>query len=822
MRRERNPDTPTPPIISMTAEPQRPQLVMRLDDLSGLPEPEPPEGYLVRHFQPGDAQAWCDVIAASFGGERTLESFEKSMRGDPAFRPERIWLAFRGDKAAATASAWRRLKFGPDAGYLHMVGCKPECTGKGLGRAVSLAALRQMAREGRSAAVLETDDFRLPAIRLYLRLGFKPFIVHENQPDRWRRIFEALGRPELAEEFAAELNAEPWSPEPPAQDAFDLSRFATRRIWNAGRPHKGGRTGGGDIDCLGDESLYRGRALGEAGCSLAEVPAGADQPFTLWFRCGEQGLPAGASVLFAVRGQRPLGAAVQAKDPRAPGYLELAGPPHAALSPYMMGFRVDDGALRPGDRVELHIGRTAGFEWTPLAHKIEFKVIVQTHPAEPQMRLPEPVVVRVQPGEPESADVFVHPTPRGDRVRVVVSARDEHDNRVPLDGTAALQAGDETVDALMVNGLAQGELPAPAAAVRVRAKLPKVKGAFRSNPCVPGQELRLFIGDLHAHDFLNEAEGYSDEVYRWAIEDKALDFLSVPLQSHSYHDNERWLLCKYMNERFLDEGRFVTFLAFEWQHSHYGDKVIHFLNGDQPYLPLDDPRYASPAGLYEALRGSDALVISHHPGYELDRHVPGTDWSAVETDVDRLVEIWSMHGSSEGYDPADRPLRAPCAANTAMAALRRGVRVGLVAGSDTHSARPGGAVKEPLAYYPGGLCAVWAEALTRRALFDALRARRTYALTRGRIVLDFRVNDAWMGSEIPFADRVRIRVKAWGQSDIGRVEIMKNAAAWKTLNLGYEEADLEFEDELSEPAFYHCRITQMDGELAVCSPVWVG
>ena len=86
-----------------------------------------------------------------------------------------------------------------------------------------------------------------------------------------------------------------------------------------------------------------------------------------------------------------------------------------------------------------------------------------------------------------------------------------------------------------------------------------------------------------------------------------------------------------------------------WNEYHFiarGNHVIHYLGGDQPYLPVDDSRYDTPAKLYAALRGSDALVIGHHPGYPLDEHVPGTDYAAIETDVEILTEIWSMHGSS--------------------------------------------------------------------------------------------------------------------------------------------------------------------------------
>jgi hypothetical protein len=373
----------------------------------------------------------------------------------------------------------------------------------------------------------------------------------------------------------------------------------------------------------------------------------------------------------------------------------------------------------------------------------------------------------------------------------------------------------------MVSGIAKCTLGAvghsPIRAV-VDLASPPLQGV--SNPSVETQNLQLYVGDLHCHDYLSEAEGYSDEVYRWAIQERRLDFCSVVPQTHGWLDNETWTIARYMNERYLDEGRFVTWLGFEWQHSGYGDKVVHYLGGDQPYLPVDDRRYSTLAYLYEALRASDAFVIGHHPGYALGEWVPGADLSQAETDVERLVELWSMHGSSEGYDPADRPLIG-AVGETVMDALRSGVRLGFVAGSDTHSGRPGGSAKEPRPYW-GGLAAVWAENLTRRSVFRALQARHTYALTQARIVMKMTVNGALMGSEIPACDRAGLCIDAWTPGSIRHVQVLKNTRLLRTFAPGGDECHIQLEDQTGGPALYHCRVVQTDGELAVCSPVWVG
>ena len=156
-----------------------------------------------------------------------------------------------------------------------------------------------------------------------------------------------------------------------------------------------------------------------------------------------------------------------------------------------------------------------------------------------------------------------------------------------------------------------------------------------------------------------------------------------------------------------------------------------------------------------------------------------------------------------------------------MAALRNGLRLGFVAGSDTHSARPGGSAKEPRPYW-GGLCAVWAEQLTRRSLFEALRARRTYALTGARIALQFTVNGARMGSELPAAVRCELVGEVWAPEGIAEIRFLRNGATVYSEKPGARQARVEWVDDAPEPAFYHCRVTQTDGHLAVCSPVWVG
>ncbi len=193
----------------MSADPvnnQSPQLVMCREQLSELPGLCSPGGFCVRAFQEGDAVWWDRILSEAFGWVSAEGGgFEMRMRSDPSFRPERVWFVCRGDEPVGSASAWPGLEYGQEAGVLHYVGVIKRELGHGLGSLVSLAALHQMVREQRTHALLRTDDCRLPAIRLYLKLGFAPFLIHENQRQRWYDIFQEMQRTDLVTVFDRQL-----------------------------------------------------------------------------------------------------------------------------------------------------------------------------------------------------------------------------------------------------------------------------------------------------------------------------------------------------------------------------------------------------------------------------------------------------------------------------------------------------------------------------------------------------------------------------------------------------------------------------------------
>ncbi|SRR5260370_26961955 len=162
---------------------------MRRKSLEDLPDQEVPDGLELRTFRVGDEAAWAKLMTGAIG-DWDEESTGRLFLGDPGVNAEGIFLLVSGDDYVATATDKRRPE--SDAGYLHMVAVAPSYRGRGLGRCISLAALLHMRERGCEQAVLDTDDFRLAAIRTYLGIGFVPEMVGADHAERWRAIFAEI------------------------------------------------------------------------------------------------------------------------------------------------------------------------------------------------------------------------------------------------------------------------------------------------------------------------------------------------------------------------------------------------------------------------------------------------------------------------------------------------------------------------------------------------------------------------------------------------------------------------------------------------------
>jgi mycothiol synthase len=174
-----------------SGEASQPQLFMRQPDLSDLPPALPLEpGYVLRRAVPADHEQLAGLLSEAFGDSWDAQRVAGEFSAGNGVEDTYVVAAPAG--VVATAAARRLPDRYPDAGYVHYVGARISERGKRLGEVVTRRVLVHFAAEGLHQAVLETDDFRLPAIWTYLRLGFVSEPRAADDVVRWSRVLRNL------------------------------------------------------------------------------------------------------------------------------------------------------------------------------------------------------------------------------------------------------------------------------------------------------------------------------------------------------------------------------------------------------------------------------------------------------------------------------------------------------------------------------------------------------------------------------------------------------------------------------------------------------
>ena len=171
---------------------------------SGLPQlrmvyagPRPPEPgpelappYARTPFAPGDESRWLALLHGDGEGGLGPWTLQRLRLDVLAFLvPGTQWFIWCGDAIAAGAGVYERS---PAAWEVGWVATHPAHRGRGLGQHVVAAAVDSALRLPSRPVWLFTDDHRLPALGLYLRLGFVPDCHHPSHQGRWQRLLGHL------------------------------------------------------------------------------------------------------------------------------------------------------------------------------------------------------------------------------------------------------------------------------------------------------------------------------------------------------------------------------------------------------------------------------------------------------------------------------------------------------------------------------------------------------------------------------------------------------------------------------------------------------
>ncbi|MBI5687774.1 MAG: hypothetical protein HZC54_22105 [Verrucomicrobia bacterium] len=382
---------------------------------------------------------------------------------------------------------------------------------------------------------------------------------------------------------------------------------------------------------------------------------------------------------------------------------------------------------------------------------------------------------------------------------------------------------DHDVFVASLRGFGSATRPAQFAAVDDLGKVTPADADAEQKPLprewnVGGKIYRLLLGDTHRHTDISQcSNGYDGSLqdgYRYAINAYKLDWLAI-----SDHDQDilkhrsdriarpRQDYAWWRSEKYCDlysiPGRFLALYGYEHGGSYQqrgGHKnIISDVRGRS--VREDD----SPEELFRVLANSGCIAIPHQLADAGSR----MDWDKWNKEHERVAEIFQVRGNYEFAD-CPRAARIMTPGNFMWDALAKGVRIGIIASSDhgqTHIANAG----------------VWATDFSRKAILDALRARRTFGGTT-KVSIQTRIGGKPQGEEIEVTAAPKIEAKLAAAEPLALVQVVRDGQFVYTSKPNATEATFTFTDPALKPgqsAYYYVRAQVGTNDLAWTSPIWV-
>lgn len=508
--------------------------------------------------------------------------------------------------------------------------------------------------------------------------------------------------------------------------------------------------------------------LGNVKSSLTgKVVAGSFQTMSVRYTAGYSGIDDTGSLKFVMRYATDCGAP-QFNDPQAANYTTAVASNGARLQlrydvkdnirPWgkTIHVKVLQGYLREDDTITLTMGdRSQGSPgWrtqTFLEDTWELRVLVDRFATYVYEPVPKPPLLNIVAGTPvKLVAVAASRMKPGSRVTIRCKLEDAWGNPVGKPWKETRDGLDDGVHRLDVTD-------------------DGTSLTAQTNPIVvsPDGKQRLFWADLHGQSEETIGTNTIEQYFKFGRDVSFLDACAHQGNDFQITD-EFWSEIQETTNRFNRAGRYVTFPGWEWSGNTAlgGDRNVLFLENGGPIhrssralvMPDEarDDVSSDVESLFKRMHDSkrEVMLVPHVGGRfaDLNRH---------DEQLEPNIEVHSAWGTFEWM---------------LEDAFRLGYRVGIVANSDGHKGRPG-------ASYPGastfgsygGLTGIVAEKLDRQHVWDAYQARRVYATTGARIVLDVSLDDGTpMGSVVDWSPErgpVQFRFQANGTAPIERIEI---------------------------------------------------
>lgn len=352
----------------------------------------------------------------------------------------------------------------------------------------------------------------------------------------------------------------------------------------------------------------------------------------------------------------------------------------------------------------------------------------------------------------------------------------------------------------------------------------------------PAKTLHAFIGEMHGHTNLSDGQPDIDTYFRNIRDIAKLDFAAISDHDHGGVGHptlwagspSKWDLIRAKVKEYNHPGTFSTLLAYERDsYPFYNNMVIYFRSHDGELIRGVRDGELTEQELSNILAREDIIAIPH----DTYAFSAGCDFLTLPRElILPMIEIYSRADAAEYMDhPASDQIVA-CEGGYWQDALRRGAKMGVIAGSDSHNGTNGQVVESK--GYPGmypGVTGVWAEENTPEAIFDAIRQKRTYAFMMGkpegemcgRMEIDFRINGHWMGETIqrPTERDLVIYYEIRTDVPIKSVTLVKNCRNYIRLRSSKERI-FDYKQETDCDSYY-LRVELQDGRFGWTSPIWV-
>ena len=249
--------------------------------------------------------------------------------------------------------------------------------------------------------------------------------------------------------------------------------------------------------------------------------------------------------------------------------------------------------------------------------------------------------------------------------------------------------------------------------------------------CGLNAQYSLFYGNLHSHTSYSDGVETPDIAFAYARDAAGLDFLAVTdHMEHLVPEPWNWVLAKNSAEDFNVDGAFVAIAGFEWSSPIYNHCNVF----NTPDLLSVSTLWDLPDFYSDILDAQPAFVQFNHPGEDVTLNWNNLAYISPAVDsAFPLIEV-KVFEQDSFY----------------RMALDSGWHVAPVANQDNHSANWG--TKND------SRAGIWATALTRESLFEAIKSRRVFSTQDKNASVWLELDETPMGSTAERRSLMRLRI----------------------------------------------------------------